>query len=113
MTKSSQARKTRRQNKVVPMIQRQGLKLTDDEQLRLENLSLKIQVIQQDANAKIAPLRALQYEAAIRACKRLGIEPEAYTLEYETGNVVPKNGGPEEQPKEATDADAGEPEGAG
>lgn len=83
-----------KQHKVVPLNAQQGLKLTDHEQLRMENLTLRVALIQSQAKERSAPLLA-QREAVGKAIgDRLGIEIGAYNIDLDKGTVTPQNGGP-------------------
>lgn len=83
-----------KQHKVVPLNAQQGLKLTDDERLRMENLTLKVALIQSQAKEQSTPLLA-QREAVGKAIgDRLGIEIGAYNIDLDKGTVTPQNGGP-------------------
>ena len=87
-------RKRKTPDKVVPLKARVGLVLTEDERLRMENLVLKMQLVQQSLDKKIAPLIALRDAIGAEAGKRLGIEIQAYEVNLDSGVLTPINGGP-------------------
>ena len=82
---------------VVPLRAKKGLRLSEDERLRMENLSLKMQLIEQTAAQrvalKIAPMLEARKAIGDEIGERLGIEVTAYEANLETGELTPINGG--------------------
>ena len=73
-----------------------GLKMTDDELLRMENLTLKLAMIQSNAEKQAAPLVAIRERLGHDIGQRLGIDVTDYNFNLDTGEITPKNGGPPE-----------------
>lgn len=90
MTKASKARirkKSEAKGEVVPIKPKKGLKLTEDELVRLENFQLKVQALQDKV---VAPVIAKQSALVQKVNKRLGVDISAYTVNWETGVLTPQ-----------------------
>jgi len=90
---STQRRKTgKKQGKVVPMKPKRNLKLNEDERIRFENLTLKIQLVQSEAQQKATPLVDARVQLSRAIGARLGVQMDAYNIVLDTGALVPNNG---------------------
>ena len=64
------------------------LKLTEEERLQFENYTLKLQVIQHEADKQARAVVSKRMELAKEIGKRLGISMEGYTVNIKTGEVT-------------------------
>lgn len=67
-----------------------GLKTTDGELMQLENLTLKLAVIQSTAEKQAAPIVAAREALGLAIGKRLGIDISTHTINLDTGEITPK-----------------------
>lgn len=93
---ASAARKGKTPENVVPLRAKAGLKMTEDERLRFENFTLKLDAVQARATAEASIHVAQRVELSKRIGKRLGVAMDAYNVDLETGELIPVNGGPEQ-----------------
>ena len=80
---ASKARKTK--GKVVPLNAQEGLRLTDVERLQMENLTLKVSVIQSQTKEQTAPLLAQREQLGFEIGERLGLKIGDYNINLDTG----------------------------
>lgn len=64
------------------------LKLTEEERLRFENYTLKIRVIEAEADKQSRAVLSKRMELSREIGKRLGISMEGYTVNVKTGEVA-------------------------
>lgn len=81
------------------------LQMTEAEVMRLENLSLRIEVIQTNAQRDAAPFIAAREQLGRVIGERLGIDPSCYVFNIETGSVVPRPVAPAGEQAEGTATD--------
>ena len=76
------------------------LALTDSERMAMENLTLKLTLIQRNAEQQAAPIAAAREDLGRAIGERLGIDMTAHTIDLDTGAIAPRNGHPGPQPVE-------------
>lgn len=85
------------------------LMMTDGELLRMENLTLKLTVIQSNAEKQAAPIVAARNDLGREIGQRLGIEISEYNINLDTGAIVAKPKGPAVLPVTDPDGPSDEP----
>ena len=68
----------------------EALTMTEDERLKLENLTLKLTVMQTQFELQAAPVIAAREQLGRVISDRLGIDPEGYDFNIDTGLVTAK-----------------------
>ena len=101
----AKARKGKAKSNVVPIKPKAGLVLTEVERLQMENLTLKMQVIQSAAKEQMAPHLARREQIGSAVGERLGIEIAAYNINLDSGMLEPVNGGPADPNTPQADGD--------
>ena len=89
MTKTSPLRKNRHSKKNGKMSTARPFQCTDDERLRVENLSLRLELIQKDANEKAAPVLLERRMLLNKIGERLGIDISQHQVDLQSGRVSP------------------------
>lgn len=96
MTRASQSRRDRKSalKNVIQMPGKNGLKLNEDERMRLENCTLKLRSIQDTADKQAAPVFLQQNKLVEKIDKRLGISLAGYNINLDTGDLTPRKSDP-------------------
>ncbi len=106
MTKASESRKARRRSKVVPIKTKKGLRLTQMERVRMDNCLLRLRVIQNEAQSRVAIVNKEKIELMAAIGKRLKIPLDAYQINLDDGSVTPLRNAEADADEETTQTEA-------
>lgn len=93
MTQASESRRARKaaEKNVIQIPTKKSLLLSEDECLRMENYTLKLQIIQEAAEKQAAPVLLQRAALGDKIGKRLGVDLGAYSIKLDTRELVPLN----------------------